>query len=66
MHLRNLSCMKNTKKAYTLTVIFDSATGDIEFAEERVEKLEKVKDGMFPEDEDIEAILLDSPVFGVS
>ena len=58
--------MKNTKKAYTLTVIFDSATGDIEFAEERVEKLEKVKDGMFPEDEEVEGMLSKSPIFGVS
>jgi len=58
--------MKSTKKAYTLTVIYDSATGDIEFAEERVEKLEKVKDGMFPEDEDVEIALSESPIVGES
>jgi len=58
--------MKSTKKAYTLTVIYDSATGDIEFAEERVEKLEKVKDGMFPDDEDVEIALSESPIIGES
>ena len=64
--MRNLPYMKSTKKAYTLTVIYDSATGDIEFAEERVEKLEKVKDGMFPEDEDVEIALSESPIVGES
>ena len=58
--------MKPTKKAYTLTVIFDSETGDIEFAEERVEKLERVKDGSFPEDEDVESAFNESPIVGES
>ena len=31
--------MESDKKAYTLTIIYDSKTGDVEYAEESIEKL---------------------------
>ena len=38
--------MESDKKAYTLTIIYDSKTGDVEYAEESIEKLkmERVSD----------------------
>ena len=60
--------MKHSKKAYTLTVIYDSSTGEIEYAEESIEKLEKRDNAKIPDldDEDIRRSLIESGVVGES
>ena len=62
--------MKSHKKAYNLTIIYDSKTGEIEYAEESIEtlKIEKIakSDLSDVQDEDMQKLLKDDPIIGES
>ena len=62
--------MKSNKKAYTLTIIYDSKTGEIEYAEESIEKLKLEKKSSFElkdiQDDDLQQILKDTSIIGES
>tara|TARA_Y100001937_G_scaffold56310_1_gene77432 strand:- start:128 stop:316 length:189 start_codon:yes stop_codon:yes gene_type:complete len=62
--------MKSNKKAYTLTIIYDSKSGEIEYAEESIEKLklEKVKPFELKDiqDEDMQKLIKDDGIIGES
>jgi len=62
--------MKSNKKAYTLTIIYDSKSGEIEYAEESIEKLklEQVKPFELKDiqDEDMQKLIKDDGIIGES
>ena len=62
--------MKSNKKAYTLTIIYDSKSGEIEYAEESIEKLklEQVKPFELKDiqDEDMQKLIKDDGIVGES
>tara|TARA_R100001594_G_scaffold96919_1_gene131131 strand:+ start:968 stop:1156 length:189 start_codon:yes stop_codon:yes gene_type:complete len=62
--------MDSNKKAYTLTIIYDSKTGQIEYAEESIEtlKIEKVvkSDMSDIQDDDMQKLLKDDTIIGES
>tara|TARA_A100001515_G_scaffold37038_1_gene29124 strand:- start:115 stop:303 length:189 start_codon:yes stop_codon:yes gene_type:complete len=62
--------MKSNKKAYTLTIIYDSKTGEIEYAEESIEKLKLEKKSSFElkdiQDEELQRLLKDTSIIGES
>lgn len=62
--------MKSNKKAYTLTIIYDSKTGEIEYAEESIEKLKLEKKSSFElkdiQDDELQRLLKDTSIVGES
>ena len=62
--------MKSNKKAYTLTIIYDSKSGEIEYAEESIEKLKLEKSKPFElkdiQDEDMQKLIKDDGIVGES
>ena len=62
--------MKSNKKAYTLTIIYDSKTGEIEYAEESIEKLKLEKKSSFDlkdiQDDELQRLLKDTSIIGES
>tara|TARA_R100000329_G_scaffold150632_1_gene144060 strand:- start:3623 stop:3811 length:189 start_codon:yes stop_codon:yes gene_type:complete len=62
--------MKSNKKAYTLTIIYDSKSGEIEYAEESIEKLKLEKSKPFElkdiQDEDMQKLIKDDGIIGES
>tara|TARA_R110002110_G_scaffold27327_1_gene99576 strand:+ start:9 stop:197 length:189 start_codon:yes stop_codon:yes gene_type:complete len=62
--------MKSNKKAYTLTIIYDSKTGKIEYAEESIETLKAEKtsssDMSDIQDDDMKKLLNDDSIIGES
>tara|TARA_R100001086_G_scaffold159075_1_gene85238 strand:- start:206 stop:394 length:189 start_codon:yes stop_codon:yes gene_type:complete len=62
--------MKSNKKAYTLTIIYDSKTGEIEYAEESIEKLKLEKKSSFElkdiQDDELQRLLKDTSIIGES
>ena len=59
--------MESNKKAYTLTIIYDSKTGDIEYAEESIEKLKMERVSVSDiKDEEVRKLLKESSIVGES
>tara|TARA_R100000234_G_scaffold110475_1_gene82875 strand:- start:1617 stop:1805 length:189 start_codon:yes stop_codon:yes gene_type:complete len=62
--------MKSHKKAYTLTIIYDSKTGEIEYAEESIErlKIEEISKAELTdiEDDDMKQVLEETKIVGES
>ena len=62
--------MKSNKKAYTLTIIYDSKSGEIEYAEESIEKLKLEQSKPFElkdiQDEDMQKLIKDDGIIGES
>jgi len=62
--------MKSNKKAYTLTIIYDSDTGEIEYAEESIEVLHLEKESISKmsdiDDDDMQKLIKDDGIVGES